>query len=294
MNSKDRAEKRLVGFADVFADVVNVALFSGQRIVNENTLEQEVPKSEYDANGELKEQERDVVKFWKEGNVRIALFGVENQTEIDPDMPLRVIGYDGAAYTAQVHEKNNKQRKRYPVVTIVVYYGDKPWKSPKSLLDCLDIKDYMKPYVNDYPLHILDMSQMTKEQVELFQSDFKIIADFFYHEAKGENFVANDHEIVHVKEVMRVLKALTKDERFDEIYAERIKQKGGKFTMTKFVTEAYNQGESKGKQDGRIETWEKSVISIMDSLGLNIEQAIEALKIPMEEREKVLEKIKSV
>ena len=269
---------------------MNVALFSGQRIVNENTLEQEVPKSEYDANGELKEQERDVVKFWKEGNVRIALFGVENQTEIDPDMPLRVIGYDGAAYTAQVHEKNHVQKKRYPVVTIVVYYGDKPWLYPKSLLDCLDIKDYMKPYVNDYPLHILDMSQMTKEQVELFQSDFKIIADFFYHEAKGEIFVENDHEIVHVKEVMRVLKALTKDERFDEIYAERIKQKGGKFTMTKFVTEAYNRGESKGK----IETWEKSVISIMDSLGLNIEQAIEVLKIPMEEREKVLEKIKSV
>ena len=30
------------------------------------------------------------------GNVNISFFGVENQTDIDNYMPLRVVGYDGA------------------------------------------------------------------------------------------------------------------------------------------------------------------------------------------------------
>ena len=50
---------------------------------------------------------------------------------------------------------------------------------PRSLLECLDIPEPLKPYVNDYPLHIFEIAQLTEEQVERFQSDFRIIADYF-------------------------------------------------------------------------------------------------------------------
>ena len=43
------------------------------------------------ADGRLHGQERDVSKFWKRGNIRICLYGLENQTAIDVDMPLRVM-----------------------------------------------------------------------------------------------------------------------------------------------------------------------------------------------------------
>ena len=37
---------------------------------------------------------------------RISYFGLENETASEDDMPLRIIGYDGAAYRDQVCEEN--------------------------------------------------------------------------------------------------------------------------------------------------------------------------------------------
>lgn len=77
--------------------------------------------SSYKLTGDLHEQERDVAKFWKDGKIRICLYGFENQTKIDPYMPLRIINYDGANYRAQIGQKH----KPYPVVTIVLYFGER-------------------------------------------------------------------------------------------------------------------------------------------------------------------------
>ena len=37
-----------------------------------------------------------VCKYWKPGNVRIALYGLENQTRVENFMPFQIIGYDGS------------------------------------------------------------------------------------------------------------------------------------------------------------------------------------------------------
>ena len=61
---------------------------------------------------ELGEQERDVAKYWNKSKLKIALLGIENQTVEDKSMPLRVIGYDGAAYRNQIKPKGKKGRRR--------------------------------------------------------------------------------------------------------------------------------------------------------------------------------------
>lgn len=48
-------------------------------------------------------------------------------------MPLRIMGYDGAAYR---NELNAKDVKMYPVVTVVLYFGwEQRWKKPRCLKD---------------------------------------------------------------------------------------------------------------------------------------------------------------
>ena len=42
-----------------------------------------------------------MAKYWTKAGARIAIFGVENQSQPDADMPLRIIGYDGASYKEQ-------------------------------------------------------------------------------------------------------------------------------------------------------------------------------------------------
>lgn len=126
MAEKDIAEKTLEAYNDVFADIVNVLLFNGKHLVWENDLEEESPYSSYKTDGKLYAQERDVAKYWRQGLVRIAFYGLENQTSIDTDMPLRLYGYDGAAYRAQLLtdkeeiKKHGKKAPRYPVITLVL------------------------------------------------------------------------------------------------------------------------------------------------------------------------------
>lgn len=101
MGEKDISEKILADYNDVFADVVNVLLFQGERLIKEEELTNTKDKSQYKADGRLQEQERELVKKWQREKVALSLLGMENQTDGDCDMPTRIIGYDGAAYRAQ-------------------------------------------------------------------------------------------------------------------------------------------------------------------------------------------------
>ena len=127
MGEKDIAEKTLEAWNDVFADIVNVLLFKGKQVVKEDELEAATPTSAFKAGKKLHQQERDVAKFWKNGEIKISLLGFENQSIADPKMPLRVISYDGASYKQQLLDK--KLKKNFPVVTLVLYFGEEHWKS---------------------------------------------------------------------------------------------------------------------------------------------------------------------
>ena len=42
----------------------------------------------------------------------------------------------------------------YPVVTMVLYFGNIPWKKYKNLLDIVEVPDELKPFVSDYTTNI--------------------------------------------------------------------------------------------------------------------------------------------
>ena len=91
MGQKDTTEKLLMDYNDVFADVVNGLLCKGEQVVQPCDLVMSQPISQYKVDGKIHEMERDVCKYWKPGNVRIALYGLENQTRVENFMPFRII-----------------------------------------------------------------------------------------------------------------------------------------------------------------------------------------------------------
>lgn len=117
MAEKDTAEKILEAYNEVFADIVNVLLFSGKEVIKPEELEEQAPRVAYKADGKLREIERDVVKRWTKQNIHIACLGLENQKKVDRDMPIRVIGYDGAEYRWQLTQKPTERR---PVETLLI------------------------------------------------------------------------------------------------------------------------------------------------------------------------------
>ena len=79
---KDITEKRLESYADVFADIVNVLLFDGVRLIQPQDLLDSLPHSVYKGTDKkIHDEERDIAKFWKQGNIDIAFVGLENQTD---------------------------------------------------------------------------------------------------------------------------------------------------------------------------------------------------------------------
>lgn len=106
LGEKDILEKTLEAYNDVFADIVNGLLFKGEPIVLPDALVDAQARSFYAMEDEAHSQERDVAKYWNRGTrVRIAVLGLENQTEVDRDMPFRVIEYDGAHLPIGAHRR---------------------------------------------------------------------------------------------------------------------------------------------------------------------------------------------
>ena len=254
MAGKDASEKILESYNDVFSDIVNALLFNGRQILAPDELEDEAPRAYYKADGKLHEIERDVAKRWKNGNIRVACIGFENQTASDPDMPLRVMGYDGAEYRAQLLDENDTGN-RYTVVTLVLYFGhEKPWSGPLSLKGRLNIPEEFEPYVNDYKINLFQIAYLSREQVERFRSDFKVVADYFVQKRENGDYLPSSQELTHIQETLQLLSIMTDDHRFEDAYnTSTDEKKGGPHTMCDVLDKVENRGIAKGKVEGKTE-----------------------------------------
>ena len=250
LSAHDTTSRMLEAHNDVFADIVNVLLFNGKRIVKEDELEDAVVHSSINLDNRTGAQERDVAKYWKGGAIRICLFGFENQTQVDKDMPLRIMGYDGASYKQQLLDK--KKNGRYPVVTLVLYFGLRRWQKPKSLFDCFDVPKELAPFIHDYKINVFDIAHLPDKQYDMFTSDFKVVADYYMQIRKNKRYKPSSFELRHVHDVLQMLKELTKNEEFENIQekAEMIKTKKGRVTMYNVIGKMLAESEAKGMAKG--------------------------------------------
>ena len=241
---RDMTEKHLEGYNDVFADVVNVLLFDGERRVKPEDLKDTRARTFYKADGKLHEQERDVSKLWVSEGAVISLIGFENQTEADWDMALRVLGYEGADYRGQL----SAGQGLYPVVTLVLYFGDSPWTAPRTLFERVSVAEGLKPFVNDYRVNVFEVPRLTAEQVGQFKSDFRIVADYFVQMGRDEDYVPPRQTIEHVDAVLKLMSALTRDHRFEETQSEF--RKGEAVTMLSVLDKVEARGIQLGEARG--------------------------------------------
>ena len=263
MGQKDITQKNFEAYNDVFSDIVNGTLFDGREVIKPEALVDAMAKSQYKADDNvIHEQERDVAKYWTDKNcyIRLALLGVENQLAIDMDMPLRVIGYDGSSYRDEMNQdkivideatgkKHKIRHERYPVITIVLYFGKTPWKKPLRLYDVLKISDELKPFVSDYKINLIDVPRLTRKQVEKFTSDFQIIADYFVQLNENNDYVPKEKTIKHADSFLKLMSVLTQDDKYAEM-GRKISHKMEGFNMCKVLDRAEARGEARGKAIG--------------------------------------------
>ena len=274
---QDLAGTKLVEFNDVFADVYNNLYFDGTQVIREENLEA-MPTRAYtkDVSGNLRGRMRDVRKKCTCGGEYQLILGYEHQSGVDNTMPVRMMGYEYAAYEEQIdriRDQNKKDgrdagarrifkdQKLEPVTSCVLYYGDKKWIQPMSLYDMLNIPeelpDVVKEKILDFPIHVIQVAYLTEEERGRLTSDFRIVAEYLACDGdfgKWKAFIGNgDWEVRHVEALLDFLGEISRDERFYKLL-ERIREKEEEeWKMCKILDEYERIGVERGRKEGHKE-----------------------------------------
>ena len=264
MGEKDVVEKTMEDYPDVFADVVNALLFEGEQVVRPEELFEVGLRSQFKADtGREHEQERDVAKYWIRDGEVLALFGLENQTGADADMPMRIFAYDGSSYKSQLLTTEDAsegsapavQGARYPVITLVLYFGETRWgkggrslrkmfRGPEVLRRCVDM--------DDYHARIYEIAYLSDEQLKLFHSDFGFVVEYMVHKRKRKPLrLTLKREVRHVDAFLKMLSVFAGDEYVEKLSEDiaRRKQRGERimgYDLSKAMVEI-------GRKEGRIQ-----------------------------------------
>ena len=299
----DKAEKVFVGCRDVFAELINGLVYEGKEVLKEDTILSGPTESIYgdkkwreegngqkagsgqDSNREnglrkVKNQFRDISMYeMADGKVQ-ALYNLENQSTVDRRMPLRCAGYDGAAYRSQYREK--KGQGVYPVITIVLNWGERPWdaaKSVREMIGCVQKKE-LDDYIDKSRMHVFDMRFLPAEVRERFQGDMRVILDYL---SDRNSLMRRRQKLKNPEEVMLMLYALSKDARYLESIA--FMGEGEEKSMCDLLDEAENRGMARGREEGIARGREQGLrrgiqvlITTCHEVGLSMEATIQKLK----------------
>ena len=248
MQGKDITEKMLEKYNDVFADILNVLLFDGKDVVEEDSLIDTPTKSMMKIDGKVHSQDRDVAKYWQNSRINIALFGFENQTAPDKLMPLRVISYDGIEYGRQT-KKRYRYKTKYPVITLVLYLGyKKRWNYPINILDIVKVDERLRPFANDYKINLFEIAYLDEEKISLFKSDFRILVDYLHQIRANNSYSPKDYIIKHINELLTLMSVMTGDKRFEDSINEA-NEKEARY-MCEVLDIIENRGIEKGLEQG--------------------------------------------
>ncbi|MDE6388673.1 MAG: Rpn family recombination-promoting nuclease/putative transposase [Lachnospiraceae bacterium] len=180
---------------------------------------------------------------------------LENESSENYRLLLRKAGYEGAIYRNEYEEK-----QMYPVVILVLYWGDKKWK-PHADLHGLFADRFenlaIKKYVDNVKLHIFPMAHLPEEVRQRFRSDMRIVVDYL---AEGKSYKPTKQVMKHVGPVMRLLYALTGEKELQNMLADmQHKQEEGEeilmgeYYTTYFAKKCRREGRQEGIQEGRRE-----------------------------------------
>lgn len=241
MGQKDLTEKSLEFYPDVFADVINALLYQGDQVLRAQNLQAAPTETLYHGKqGGLRNQFHDVSKYEMDNDKIRAQYTLENESVVKRKTILRRAGYAGAVYREQYGGKDI-----FPFVSITLFWGKGGWNAPKSLHQLFKCGGKQKKIVDNMRLNIYEMAYLPKSVRDCFSSDMRIVVDYL---AEGKEYIPSNQRIVHLEELLLMLKALTGDTRYEEILPamQEEQKKAGGVSMCELLDKYENRGMEKG------------------------------------------------
>lgn len=213
MGKQNLAVNQLLERKEIFADLINGALYEGQQILNPDDMElvsgQAGLMYENDFGKKQVLERRGDVRMRAAFGVFSVIFANETQQGVHYAMPVRGLLYDALEYTKQVQilEKNHKDNgdklrtdeflsgitkedKLIPVISTVLYFGNH-WDGSTSLYEMMGLEENseyienLKQYLPDYRINLICGNNI--ENPELFRTSLQQIFSMLkYNKDKGK------------------------------------------------------------------------------------------------------------
>ena len=264
----DATLKNFFHYKSRFADIINLVCFDGQPILSRNSLSNEDTDMstvfDFDEHPISFNAYRDTLVKVSVGGI-YALIAIENQKAIDYHIPVRTFVYDASSYKKQYQDyldekKWNKEAKLklIPIITVVLYYGERKWSGPRTLLDMMELPEEMKGIMNDWNTHIIDVKELdaslltdkdNRDLIEGLQMFYKWQGDLeFFKERK----MSRDTAIVLASLVDKgeeLLKIIRKEEKEEIDRCESI-DNFRKKAVQEGITQGIERGITQGIEQG--------------------------------------------
>lgn len=323
MGKRDILDRKFFADRGRFAELVNAELYHGEKILIPEELE--LLKRSYPSLASVSgEKTRDIMMLDQRQNI---CYGLEIETESDYSMPERVMTYDASEYEYQIRElgRLHRERKEYkdyrsrksrvtendflfPIVTMVLYLGEGQWQGKRKLRELFRIPkeagQQLGRLLQDYDFLLIGAESVNVRNYhtdlrEFFQAmqcrkEKKKLKELF--QTEGFKNLSRETELVitahlgekklfqQVEEGMSMCKALDDWMKEEREIGRREGQKQGQ-------RQGQKQGQKQGRREGIRIGKLSSIKNLMETLHLSAEQAMDALKIPNEEKQKYYSKL---
>ena len=275
-----------------FADAINGFGCNGEQVVKEEDIREadtqiqgwKIPRfvnSFVDGRRVKFTKSRDMLRKVALG-VHYLIIGIEAQEEIDYSLPLRNMLYDVAEYEKQARTIRKSVRKEpegltageymygfksdsrlLPVVTFVLYSGEKEWTGPRCLHDMLeftDIPDNLRELIPNYKINVISIRDI--KDTSVFKTDLRHVLDFLRYardKNKLKELVENEPYYKSMdEEAYDVVVNYANVKKLVEVKDE-YKNIEGRMNMCTAIKEMMEDSKSEGRMEGRMEMLERQV-----------------------------------
>ncbi|MCR4789435.1 MAG: Rpn family recombination-promoting nuclease/putative transposase [Lachnospiraceae bacterium] len=271
MGKKDIKEKAFMKIPANFADLCNGVLFEGEQVIKPEELEEagtEVLKKENSVFS-------DVAMRWKKNNSVISVIEVENQSRTDYAMVIRNLNLIASHYQDQIKQKwaettdkgdtkpgrdeflseMMKDTLLTPVIVIVVYYNEDPWKGKRRLFELLDldgIPEKYRDYLLDYKMILFDYHDY--DNYEIFTGEMKRLCEALCLQKDKDALIAyfkNNNPPVNTAELLNAVMNMKID---IEKYTQKNENNEEVTDMCTAIRELIEDGREEGRKEEHANT----------------------------------------
>ena len=316
MGKRDHYTKHLLDDPKVVADIFKYLTFRKSPVVLLNNIQRLDGEQVTVVGKKLDRRIRDrlwLVSFTFAGHDYQIVLGIELQSAISYDMPVRVMHYDALSYAHQVkvHEARHRQNadfsgatllsgitiddKLIPVVTVVLYFGTLRWNGAVKLIDMLIVApcQSIRSLINVPVMHLIDPHRLSEQQLLCFESELREVLVFIKYADNRQKLMCFIDRYCKGRTIsgnaVDVINAFTKAKIKRVHHEEEVKMCRAIIEMKQIAREeGKKEGKKEGKIEGKLENLLANIRSLNKTLGLTYEEAMKALRVPKAKREELL------